>query len=96
MIRGTTPLVTLKLPMKIDFDTLYITFKQGDTVLEKTLDDVEIDGLDIVVPLTQTETLAFDSDSPVRVQLRGKVGSIAYASKIMLLAVSDILKGGEI
>lgn len=67
MIRGTTPVVTLKLPMEIDFDTLYITFKQGDTVLEKTLDDVEIDGLDIVVPLTQTETLSFDSESPVRV-----------------------------
>ena len=97
MIRGTTPVIKLTLPEEIDWDVLYITFKQGDTnVLEKTLSDVEIDGKTIYLLLTQAETLAFDRSNVVWVQLRGKVGDTAYASKVMRVSVSDILKGGEI
>ena len=97
MIRGTTPVIKLTLPMQIDFDVLYITFRQGEeNILEKTLTDVTIDGTTIFLPLSQADTLLFDQGNTVWVQLRGKVGEIAYASKIMRVAVSDILKGGEI
>ena len=97
MIRGTTPVIKLNLPMEIDFDVLYITFKQGEeTVLEKTLEEVEIDGTTIYIQLYQAETLAFSKSQTIWVQLRGKVSDTAYASKIMRLSISDILKGGEI
>ena len=98
MIRGTTQTIALNLPIEIKFDTLYITFAQNSTtILEKTLTDVLIDGKAIVVPLTQAETLLFSANGyNVRLQLRGKVGNTAYASQIMSVPVSDILKGGEI
>jgi hypothetical protein len=97
MTRGTTPVVKFNLPMEIDFDVLYITFKQGsDIVFEKELEDVTKDGTTLFLPLSQAETLLFDRRLPVWVQLRGRVGNIAYASKIMRISVSEILKEGEI
>lgn len=97
MIRGTTPIIKFNLPMKIEWDTLYITFKQGeDIVLEKTLNDVMINDSTIYLSLTQAETLSFSKSETIWVQIRGKVVDTAYASKIMRMSISDILKGGEI
>lgn len=97
MIRGTTPVVTLRLPMEITFDVLFVTFKQGnEMVLEKSKSEVQIEGAAIIIPLSQQETLRLHSNYDVRVQLRGKVGEIAYASKIVRFSVSDLLKDGEI
>lgn len=97
MIRGTTPTIILNLPMEIAFDVLYITFNQNsNTVLEKTKDDVKMEKTVIAIPLSQADTLAFDSDMPVKIQLRGKVGETAYASKLVKVSVNDILKDGEI
>lgn len=97
MTRGTTPVILVKLPREIAFDTFYLTFKQaGKTVVEKTLEDVSIDGANIYAPLSQAETLAFNGSSDVLIQLRGKVGEQAYASNIVQRTVDDILKDGEI
>ncbi len=97
MIRGTTPVIVLNLPMELPFDTLYVTFQQkGQTVIEKTLSDVLVEETKIAITLTQSETLALDSAEIVSIQLRGKVGEKAYASKIVKTLVSDILKDGEI
>lgn len=97
MIRGTTPTLVLRLPQEIAFDRLYVTFSQrGSVVVEKTLDDVAIDGAQIAVPLTQADTLAFAGDTAVELQLRATASGMAYASRIVRVAVSDILKDGEI
>lgn len=98
MIRGTTPVIVLNLPMELDFEVLYITFNQGETtVLEKTIDDVKMgEKKTIVIPLSQKDTLSFDSSKSVKIQLRGRVGETAYASQIVRIPVSDILKEGEI
>ena len=74
MIRGTTPVIVLNLPMELPFDTLYGTFQQkGQTVIEKTLSDVLVEETKIAITLTQSETLALDSAEIVSIQLRGKV-----------------------
>lgn len=97
MIRGTTPVIILNLPMAIDFEVLYITFKQdNNVVLEKSLDDVKIEGTKVVIKFSQKETLTFDGSTSIKVQLRGRVGETVYASKIVRLSMSDILKDGEI
>lgn len=97
MIRGTTPVIILNLPMEMQFDTLYVTFQQNrKTVFEKTLSDVLLKNNQIVISLTQTDTLSLDSKEVVSIQLRGKIGEKVYASKIIQTLVSDILKDGEI
>lgn len=97
MIRGTTPVVILNMPMEIPFEVLYVTFQQkGKTIFEKTLEDMLVEGTKIVIPLTQADTLAFDAKEIVRIQLRGKAGDKAYASKVVQTLVSDILKDGEL
>lgn len=97
MIRGTTPVIVLNLSMEMQFDTLYVTFQQKKkTVFEKTLSDVLLKNNQIVISLTQADTLSLDSKEVVFIQLRGKIGEKAYASKIVKTLVSDILKDGEI
>ena len=97
MIRGTTPVIVLNLPMEMQFDALYVTFQQKKkTVFEKTLSDVLLKDNQIAISLTQTDTLSLDSKEVVSIQLRGKIGEKAYASKIVQTLVSDILKDGEI
>lgn len=104
MIRGTTPKHIFTLPdcmLDASFDALYITYQQrGMTVLEKTLDDAERNGTEIVVRLTQAETLQFTKGSivePVYIQIRAKtVDGDALASDIIKIPVEQILKDGEI
>lgn len=104
MIRGTTPTHTFTLPStyaNTSFSSLYITFKQGETVVEKKISDAGVtkSGSLIIVKLTQTETLKFSANSLdfVRVQLRGKTNDgTVIASKIISISVEDALKEGEI
>lgn len=73
MIRGTTPVIILNLPMEMQFDALYVTFQQKKkTVFEKTLSDVLLKDNQIVISLTQADTLSLDSKEVVSIQLRGK------------------------
>ena len=98
MIRGTTPTI----PIDVDIDlreasSLYITFVQLDTViLEKTISDCTIDEKQILVSLTQEETLSFNDRHPVYAQIRGVIGGAAVASNIMSTSVGKILKEGVI
>lgn len=88
MYRATTPTHIFTLP----FDTeqirrVQITYKQGETVLEKTEADCTMDGSDIKVTLSQDETLRFAAnslDNRVSIQLRvlTKTGQV-MASKIV-------------
>ena len=98
MRRGTTQQIIFALSEPIDMAVLYITFQQGGkTVLEKTLDDVVIDGNNIIVDLTQEDTLALRASQTVYIQLRIRdTLDNAVASKVLRLYTDDVLKEGVI
>ncbi len=100
MTRGTTPDLEITLT-GVDVTTLtslYITINQtGETVLEKTLDDVTIVDDVIHVAFTQEETLTLTAREPIAVQARGITDSgAAFATNIRRLPVRPILKDGVI
>lgn len=97
MRRGTTQTLTFTLPEEILIDTLYITFAQHDViVLEKTYDDVDINGKVISLPLSQEDTLCF-TNGLVSVQLRIRDGEgNALASGVKKFNVEPVLKEGVI
>lgn len=100
MRRGTTPTHTCTIPSSLDVSTLseiYITYSQfGRPKLEKTKEDITIDGQTLTINLSQAETLSFKVGK-ARIQLRA-VSAIgkAYASDIKEIQVEEILKDGEI
>ncbi len=101
MIRGTTP----KLIFKVEFDVsymnvLWITFKQGSKIkFEKQFDDciINTEKNQIIVNLTQQDTLALTPNSDLIIQLRvGFNNGKRAASKLITTYVDDILHDGEI
>lgn len=98
MRRGTTQQLTFMLPEAISIAALYITFSQnGKTVLEKTLDDVEVNEKTITLSLSQEDTLKFCAKHAVYIQLRIRdaLGN-AIASEIIRTDAEAILKEGVI
>lgn len=77
MRRGTTAVNTFKT--NVDMSTaelLYVTYKQnGEKILEKTLDDVTIDGQNVIVKLSQADTLNFMNNTMVQIQIRAKLNT---------------------
>ena len=72
MGRGTTKTHTFTLPFdgKI-IKRLRVVYKQnGRIVFKKAGDDVQINGNVVAVKLSQEDTFAFSSNSPVEIQLR--------------------------
>ena len=100
MRRGTTP--TVKIAVKgcnlEDFDSIYVTFKQGATIIDKTGDDLEIQDNSISILLSQEDTLKFDSFCKVvEVQMRAvNDAGVAIASNIRQIPIDAILKEGVI
>lgn len=99
MIRGTTPTLKFKLP----FDTellaeAWVTFTQlGHTVVDKTLADLEKQGDTLVLQLTQDETLMFQHEELVEIQIRARLNDdTAVASQKIRVGVDGILKEGVI
>ena len=101
MFRGTTP----QLIFHINFDTsrikqLYVTIKnerKEPTVIEKTIEDCELDGEIISTTLTQEETLQFKGNEKINIQLRILTNEdIALASQLFPLTMEKILKDGVI
>ena len=100
MWRGTTPTHTFTLPEGIraeDFTVIYITYSQnGSPVLEKTKEDMTIEGNVIRLTFSQADSLLFDA-GPVKIQLRARAaGGQAVASEIVATTAKDVLKDGEI
>lgn len=98
MRRGTTPVNTIKTDMDLTGATaLYVTYQQdGETVVEKELEDVEISESEITIHLTQADTLAFAAGT-VSIQVRAVLADgNRVASGIMKTKVERILKDGEI
>lgn len=98
MYRGTTPPFTIVT----DFDysvlkEVWVTFKQDDLEITKTKKDIVINGCEIVVELTQEETLQFKHDRPMRIQARRLTqDDKAFATNIAKAYVGEILKEGVI
>ena len=72
IFRATTPTHIYTLPIDTSMlKRIRVTYEQEDrTILEKTETDCELVGSEIRITLTQEETLLFDSDHRVKIQLR--------------------------
>ena len=101
MYRGTTPRLIFNVKFDISkIEVLWITFKQGKSIIiEKQLSDCTLsyDKNQIIVNLTQEETLSLSADKDLIIQIRvrftnGKAG----VSKEIDTYVNDILHDGVI
>ena len=74
MYQGTTPEFSFTLPFNVDeIESLLITFRQFDKVLDFTEEDVEVEGNIIFIRLTQEQTSKFDSHFKCKVQIKVKL-----------------------
>ncbi|EOZ2853485.1 hypothetical protein ACQQ4G_003131 [Listeria monocytogenes] len=99
MYRGTTPTLRFALPFETSLvKTAYITFFQKDRKqFEKNLSDCVLESNQLVVTLSQEETLRFVTNVPLMIQIRTVLNDgKAKASKIMEVKVYDVLKDGVI
>lgn len=72
MTRGTTPTFILELQEEIDLATaahVYVTFQIGTAQVTKADDELQIEGNEVSVYLSQSETLLFQAGKRVEVQL---------------------------
>jgi hypothetical protein len=92
--QGATPTHKFKLPYSRDFvDSAIVTYAQnGETVLDKEGAELTIDDNAILVELTQEETLRFDENCDVRIQIKvkSKNGKV-IPSKIIYASVEEVL-----
>ena len=74
MYQGTTPEFSFTLPFNVDeIESLLITFRQFDEVLDFTENDVEVADNIIFIKLTQEQTSKFDSHFKCKIQIRVKL-----------------------
>lgn len=99
--RGTAPTLVFRIRMAVDFDSLFVTFKQAEvTKVEKTLpectvtvhDDEDEEYTLVSVPLTQEETLRFDWRLPVGMQITGMEQDTRWITPIYGLTVGRTYK----
>lgn len=100
MFRGTTPTIFLTLETELPLENLaelWVTFKSSMVEITKQLSEVEVNTETKVVKvtLTQEETLQLFNGS-CDVQIRFKIGELAYASTIEKIDIERILKEGVI
>lgn len=95
MIRTTTPTHSFTLPFDpAEADELWITYAQNKWIqLEKKLPDLTIDSVNNTVSfmMTQQESALFNSNTPVKVQIKVRQGDVVMASDIYKLRVEDVL-----
>jgi hypothetical protein len=98
MIRGTTPLHIFTLPKNIsEYSSVLITYRQNNnTIINKTLEDVYVEGNTIKVRLTSEETLLFDSGYKAFVQIKTLDKTLVEASAIFSFPVTSILNEKEL
>ena len=98
MIRGTTPTHIFDTDISlVNAEVIYITYKQGKVILEKTKDDVRVTENQLQVDLTQEETLMFDFNRIAHVQIRARFADgKAVASNISQVDIAPIIKEGVI
>lgn len=94
MVQATTPTFVLTLPDTVDLSqaaNIYFTLKQGNVTVEKTTDDLVLDGQTISVYLEQSETLLIEAGR-AQLQLNWTYANGARAcSDIVSVPVSENL-----
>lgn len=95
MIRGTTPVVTIKFPFDVSGITVFrMYFNQGkDNIVTKTEDDVSIDTTENAVSaeLSQEETYLFSPKKRIEISARYKFsGGMVGAMKPKYIDVYDV------
>ena len=77
MIRGTTPTIEFKLPFEVDkLLVVLITFSQnGEEKLRKSEAECTLEDRSIKVWLSQEETLDFNPNTPIDIELKVKTTS---------------------
>ena len=97
--RGCTCRNSFKFPyVEENVETLFITYQQNKiTKVEKQLSDCTFEDGKVCVHLGQDNTLSFEENVPIKVQIRVKLtdGS-ATKSKIMETYTDTVLKEGVI
>lgn len=92
--RGTTPTHVFSLPFEKDIlADLRINYLQNnEKIITKTLKDVNIDGNDISVNLTQEETFLFKEGPNVFIQLKIKTtDELVFNSDIIEMRINKSL-----
>lgn len=90
MRRATSHPFTWKLPRAADsYSELLVTLEQnGEIIINKTKNDMELDGNRATLILTQEETLLFEAGIPAYIQLRAYNGPTdAPGSKVWKIPV---------
>lgn len=98
MIRGTTPVVTIRFPVSVDVSDMTkfnMYFIQGkDTIITRTEDDLTFSGQNVSALLTQEETFLFSPKKRLEVKSRYKFsGGTVGATMPKFLEVYDT--GGD-
>lgn len=97
MRRGSTQTLTLNTGIDCtNLDKLDVSFAQRNKViLSKTLSDCTVDGTNIIVYLSEEDTLKFSSkNNPVQIQMRFGIGNERFASGIKYINIEGVLKDG--
>lgn len=103
MYRGSTPVIKINLPDKVDLENvseIWVTIKNFYTKITKKLSednvDVDVEGHNVKIGLTQEETLTL-SPGEARVQVRFLTDNgQSFPTNEMIIQVNDILEGGVI
>lgn len=96
--RGSTPILLFSTNTDLSNASVHLTFKQGNTiVLDKTEKELEIAENSIGCSLSQKDTLRFNTQKPIEIQLR-YVNDVGYAdvSNIVTTSAETLLRGGVI
>ena len=100
MLRGTTPTVTLILPVEVNLEgasVCYMSFGQGEEeVFSVPIGRITLDDNTATALLTQEETLSLKEGFKTQVQLRWVKEGIAYGTKILKVNTDAIIKEGVI
>lgn len=94
MRRGTTPthVFALGIDAGLIKDLRVIYAQQGRVLVKKELGDCTVNGGEVTVKLSQAETLRFDSNKMVDIQIRVlTTGGDALASDIINVTVDECL-----
>ena len=98
-IRGTTPTITFNLPFNVSvIQNCEVYFSQNDNLMiTKGIDDCVLSGNTLSVTLSQADTLMFDEDEKLQMQIRFVfTGGSVDATNIVKGKIGKILKDGEI
>ena len=97
--KGCTSVESFKFPFDAsDVKSIFITFKEnGETIIEKTLDDCTFGEGVVSVKISQEDSLKFSDNAIVQVQIRVKLtNDETTKSNIMETYTDNILKDGVI